>query len=167
MTWLQKRLVSAGVVVTLAILTVRFIAGGMSFQCGRHPARQTFVRYFPDAPEGVSDVRARGHISVGGAEVWMRFRAPKSDLRALTLGYTRLSSADARDRVHYLTEEGGVADAPADRPNLDQEHRLHWMGLRCILRPEVFVNPLQNSGSQSTLVVDRPGELVYFYHWNQ
>lgn len=139
----------------------------MDFRCDQHPPSKTFERYFKAVPPGVSDIRATGHISVGGADVWMRFRIEETALVTITRGYTKLSLQESRKAVEHLVEESGIANPPTTRPNPSEEHRVHWDGLRRITQPVAYSRPNEAGGNTTWLVIDAPRRLAYFYHWNQ
>jgi hypothetical protein len=139
----------------------------LDYRCNDHPPNETFTRYFGPVPAGVWDLRATGYRSIGGAAVWMRFRATRDVLPSLTRGYKKLAPKEAREAARSLTEEGTVSQPEKEPPGLPEEHRVHWEEIRKISSPEVYEKPQEYAGSDDTLVLDRSRRLVYFFHWNQ
>jgi hypothetical protein len=136
-----------------------------TYDCNDHPPEKTFVRYFGAPPPGVRDIRSTGHISLGGAEVWLRFRTTQAALTTLLAGYLKSDPPDARAECHMLA--GQIPSSPYRRAGEvpAPEHRVQWDELRHVRNADVYFNA--DSTFSNTLVYDRSREVAYFYHWNQ
>jgi hypothetical protein len=139
----------------------------LDFRCNDHPPGETFTRYFGPVPAGVWDVRATGYSNIGGAAVWMRFRATPDALPSLTRGYKKLAPKEAREAARSLMEAGTISQPEKEPPGLPEEHRAHWEGIRKIRSPQAYEKLHEYGGISDTLVLDRERMLVYFFHRNQ
>jgi hypothetical protein len=148
------------------VLGVLTFARTATYDCNEHPPEATFSRYFGPSPPGVSDIRSTGHISLGGADVWLRFRVTDAALIPLLADYRRVKPSEAKSGVEAVAEK--VPFTPfrkADAP-LRPEHQVRWNELMQIKSPEVYLSRLEYR-THDRLVLDRGQGLVYFYHWNQ
>ena len=139
----------------------------ISYWSKDHPPAETFRRYFDEVPPGVSDIRAEGHSTFGGAAIWMRFHADEGAVARLTRGYKRLSAKEAKERLKGLTEKGSSTDPTTEPYKQWERYPVRWEGLKKIRTPEVYEKPYEYAGVEDTLVVDRDRQTVYYYHWNQ
>ncbi len=109
-------------------------------------------------------MRATGHITLSGADVYLRFEATDEAVTRLTRGYRRLDAREARETVDSLVTHANEYWLK-DQPSLPNRHQVHWEDLGRIERPEVYhKSPM--SGNDNYLVVDPARGLVYFYHFN-
>ena len=139
----------------------------MNYWSKDHAPAETFRRYFDVIPPGVSDIRAEGHSTLGGAAIWMRFRADEGAVAKLTRGYKRLLAKEANERLKELTAKGSSTDPNMEPFRQQERYPVRWEGLKKIRSPEVYEKPYEYGGIDDTLVVDRDRRLVYYYHWNQ
>ncbi|HTE19888.1 MAG TPA: hypothetical protein VK689_16105, partial [Armatimonadota bacterium] len=163
LAWMGGVTVACGIPPWLMLQVIQ----GLDYRCNKHPPAETFTRYFGTPPPGVWDLRATGHISLGGATVWMRFRADERTFSALTRNYRRLPANETTGAVQSLAEEGSISSPEKEMPGLPEEHRVRWHELKRIRGPEVYESTPYYGGYHSTLVLDRSRRLAYFYHWNQ
>lgn len=138
----------------------------LSYRCDDHPPSRTFRRLFRAELPGISDIRATGHISLGGADVFLRFKATPAAIRTLTQGYVQVRSEDSKSVLEWLTMAYGYW-AAGQKQEAGEAHEVRWDELRRLHKPEVYEKSPQDNGAQDTLVVDRSRQMVYFYHWNQ
>jgi hypothetical protein len=149
------------------VLVIRHAMGQLFYECRNHPAVETFRYHLGPPGPDVSDVRSDGHRNTGGANVWLRFRATRAEVRTLVRGWRRGSAQEARETTADFAEMGPLTLHPPPTPALPREHQVELDGLQRIRTPEVFYKlPPEEGGSSDTIVVDRERELVYYYHSN-
>ena len=165
-------LVSGSIMLVLALLCggplflFRLAVADLSYRCDEHPPSQTFRRFFQADAPGISDIRATGHISLGGADVFMRFAATPAAIRTFTRGYARVRAEDSKSVLAWLATPYGYW-AVGQKQEAGEAHEVHWDELRRIREPEAYEKSPPDNGAQDTLVVDRSRGIAYFYHWNQ
>ena len=159
------RLVFGLATLSFPVLPMLF-ARMASYDCNEHSPAETFARYFGTVPPpGVRDIRTTGHISLGGADVWMRFRVADSDLATLVTGYSRLDPDDAGAVCSNLARQTPASPFRREGGGLPAEHRMRWDDLASVQNADVYSN--SNGTSDNTLIYDRQRGTAYFYHWSQ
>lgn len=164
-------LLGVSVTLALALFLIPVFLGfqaiaQIDYRCERHPPEEAFRRFVsPDLTE-ISDVRAMGQSSLGGANLFVRFQASDAALKRLLAGYVPsgpgAASQGALEQLAMDAEMWAQADAPSSG-----QYAVRAEEIRKVKKPVAYQKRGSINESWSMLVLDKARRRAYFYHWNQ